>query len=92
MPLSAMEVRQEDLAQLKRLVQSPAWGLLSNRLARLVQRSESEKARLLREGKPESLQQATRYQGEVDGLQRALTEVNRYIDELSATPEEPPTF
>ena len=87
MALSEVELRQEDLGQLRRLVQSPGWGLLTARLARLVQRSESEKARLLREAKPESLQQATRYQGEVDGIQRALKEVERYMDELSAAPE-----
>ena len=92
MALSEVELKQEDLGQLRRLAQSPAWGLLSTRLQRLVQRSESEKARLLREGKPDSLQQASRYQGEVDGLTRAMTELTRYIDELSAQPEEPLTF
>ena len=92
MALSETELRQEDLGQLRRLVQSPGWELLTSRLLRLVQRSESEKARLLRDGKPESLQQASRYQGEVDGIQRALTEVERYMKELAAEPGEPPTF
>ena len=92
MALSEVELRQEDLGQLRRLVQSPGWVLLTTRLQRLVQRSESEKARLLRDGKPESLQQSIRYQGEVDGLTRAMTELTRYMDELSAAPEEPLSF
>ena len=92
MALSDQELHQEDLGQLRRLAQSPGWALLITRLQRLVQRSESEKARLLRDGKPESLQQASRYQGEVDGLTRAMTELTRYMDELSAQPEEPLSF
>jgi len=92
MPLSEMELRQEDLGQLRQLVQSPGWELLKARLVRLGQRSESEKARLLRSAKPEELQQAIRYQGEVDGLTKAITEIERYMAELATTPEEPLTF
>jgi len=38
------------------------------------------------------LQQAIRYQGEIDGLTKAITEIERYMDELAAIPEEPLTF
>ena len=79
MALSPMETHDEELGQLRRLAQSPAWGLFSSRVLKRVASSEQEKARLLREG---MLQQAMAMQCRVDGLREALDILPQLIEEV----------
>ena len=91
MSLEQAELRQEQLLQLRRLAQSPGWELLRQRLSQLVQRSESEKASLLRESYEGLETRASYLQGQVDGLQAAVAELTRYEKELEqqSVPIEP---
>ena len=82
MSLEQAELRQEQLLQLRRLAQSPGWELLRQRLSQLVQRSESEKASLLRESYEGRETRASYLQGQVDGLQAAVAALTRYDKEL----------
>ena len=82
MSLEQAELRQEQLLQLRRLAQSPGWELLRQRLSQLVQRSESEKASLLRDSYEGRETRASYLQGQVDGLQAAVAELTRYEKEL----------
>ena len=87
MPLSPTELREEALVQLRRLVQSPGWDLYRTQVTKHVQRSESEKAKLLRE---EKYQAAALEQGRVDGLREALDAIHQYMEGLEVPePGEP---
>ena len=92
MPLEETELREEQLQQLRQLAQSPGWELLRRRLGQLVQRSESEKASLLRDSVQGRETRASYLQGLVDGLQAAVNELARYEKELSQAPQEPPGY
>ena len=89
MALEEQELREEQLAQLRRLAQSPAWGLYKTRLLRLVECKQREKARFLREG---NLQQAASEQWYVDGVQKAVEELDIYMKELSHQEESFPAY
>ena len=91
MSLEQAELRQEQLLQLRRLAQSPGWELLRQRLSQLVQRSESEKASLLRESYEGRETRASYLQGQVDGVQAAVNELTHYEKELEQqiVPTEP---
>ena len=82
MSLEQTELRQEQLLQLRQLAQSPGWELLIQRLRQLEQRSESEKANLLRDSYEGRETRASYLQGKVDGLQAAVSELPRYETEL----------
>ena len=82
MPLSPMELHEEELGQLRRLVQSPGWGLFNNLVHKRVQSREQEKARVLRASKPEEMAQAVRFQAEIDGLRESLDLVHQYMEGL----------
>ena len=82
MSLEQAELRQEQLLQLRRLAQSPGWELLRQRLSQLAQRSESEKASLLRDSYAGRETRASYLQGQVDGVQAAVAELTRYEKEL----------
>ena len=82
MSLEQTELRQEQLLQLRQLAQSPGWALLRQRLSQLEQRSESEKASLLRDSYEGRETRASYLQGKVDGLQAAVTELSRYEKDL----------
>ena len=84
MPLSPTETHAEELGQLRRLAQSPAWGLFSSRVLKRVASSEQEKARLLRES---NLQQAMAMQCRVDGLREALDMLPQMIEEVQPKEE-----
>ena len=87
MPLSPTELRDEALVQLRRLVQSPGWDLYRTQVSKRVARSESEKAKLLRE---EKYQAAALEQGRVDGLREALDTIHQYMEGLEVPePGEP---
>ena len=84
MPLSTTELREEQLGQLSRLVQSPGWGLYRTRVEQCVVRNELVKAKLLRELK---LQEAAQLQSRLDGLREALDLMDQYIDSLGTKSE-----
>ena len=88
MPLSPMELHDEALGQLRRLVQSPGWDLYSSLVLKRVQSSEQEKAKGLREA---LFEQALWLQGQIDGLRAALDLLPQEIDRLEAEvhPAEP---
>lgn len=73
------ESHEEDLSQLSRLVQSPAWALYSSRVLKQVQSSEQEKARALREA---NWPLASRLQGRSDGLREAVDLLPQLCEEL----------
>ena len=92
MPLEETELREEQLQQLRRLAQSPGWELLRRRLGQLVQRSESEKASLLRDGLQGKETRASYLQGKVDGLEVAVQELSRYEKELEQQVQDTPAY
>ena len=92
MALEEQELRMEQAAQLRRLAQSPGWALYRTRLLRLVERSEAEKAGLLRNTRAVEVGEAFRQQGVADGLTSALRELERAIPELEATGGESPAY
>ena len=77
MALELQELRTEQVAQLKQLVQSPAWTLLQARWQRLGQRSDSVKASSLRKGESGVYQQ-----GISDGILQAMQEPEKALREL----------
>ena len=79
MPLSPMELCEEELGQLRRLVQSPAWELFKARVLRRAEFNEREKAKALRESKPE---EAMRFQARIDGLKESLDLIYQYMEGL----------
>jgi len=79
MSLSPMELHEEELGQLRRLVQSPAWDLFRTRVLKRVESNEREKARALRESKPE---EAMRLQSRIDGLKESLDLIGQYMEGL----------
>ena len=83
MALSPTELQAEELQQLRRLAQSPGWGLLQARLAKRVARSASEKASLLREGKTDCLSKVIWLQGQEDGLRAVEQELAKAMAELA---------
>ena len=89
MALSPMELREEALVQLRRLVQSPGWDLYRTQVTKRVQRSESEKAKLLRE---HNYQAAALEQGKVDGLREALDTIAQYMEGLEVPEENEPAY
>ena len=92
MPLEETELREEQLQQLRRLAQSPGWELLRQRLRALVQRSESEKANLLRDNVQGRETRASYLQGQVDCLTVAMTELGRYEKDLEQQAQELPAY
>ena len=80
MALTVPETQEADLAQLRRLAQSPGWELYRARVQRLVQRNEAEKAKFLRTG---DTSKAAALQHQVDGLVQALNELYFYMGELT---------
>ena len=63
--LEETELREEQLKELKLLVQSPGWVLFRNRLRERLQHKEREKAGFLLAGK---LHEAVIVQGYINGL------------------------
>ena len=86
MPLSETELQAEDLAQLRRLAQSPGWALLKARWLKSVARSESEKASLLRDSFQGRETRVSYLQGKIDGYAETLLELDRYMQELAQEP------
>ena len=86
MPLSPTELREEELGQLRRLVQSPAWELFKTRVLKRVESSEREKAKALRESKAE---QAVILQARIDGLKESLDLIYQYMEGLQDQEEVP---
>ena len=80
MPLSPMELHEEELGQLRRLVQSPGWELFKVRVLKRVESSEREKAKALREG---NSQQAVILQARIDGLKESLDTIYQYMEGLA---------
>ena len=87
MPLSPTELVEEELVQLRRLAQSPGWGLLKTRAQKQLASSEAEKAHLLREGNTHA---ATLMQGRVDGWQDAITLLDAMLEEHQEAVHEAP--
>ena len=87
MPLNEAEVKAEDLQQLKQLVRSPAWAMYRTRLLKLAQRRESGKASLLRQASSD-LGEARYAQGIIDGLEQAMSEIDKSIQELEIVQDE----
>ena len=86
MPLSPTELREEELGQLRRMVQSPAWELFKTRVLKRVESSEREKAKALRESKAE---QAVILQARIDGLKESLDLIYQYMEGLQDQEEVP---
>ena len=78
MALLEAEVAEEQLGQLRRLAQSPAWGLFKTHLMKHVESSEREKAQFLRD---EQVHRATMLQGRIDGMFCALELLGKQIAE-----------
>ena len=79
MPLSPTELRDEELAQLRRLVQSPAWDLYKTHVLKRVVRNEQEKAKALRESNPTL---AVQLQARIDGLLESLNVIAQAMEGL----------
>ena len=89
MPLSPTELREEELGQLRRLVQSPAWELFKARVLKRVESSEREKAKALRES---NSQQAVILQARIDGLKESLDLIYQYMEGLQDQEESVPAY
>ena len=85
MPLTDKEQLQEELAELRRLAQSPAWDLYSSHLRQLVIRAEEEKALHLRKN---DTHRAILIQGQVDGMKRALDALDKMISSVNLNKDE----
>ena len=79
MPVSPTERHEEELGQLRRLVQSPGWGLFSSRVLKRVESSEPEKAKALRESRTS---EAVMLQARIDGLKESLDLIHQYMEGL----------
>ena len=79
------ELRDEQLRELKLLVQSPGWVLYRNRLQERVQHKEREKAAFLLRG---SLHEAVVAQGYISGLSDFERILEDYMAKLKVTVEE----
>ena len=79
------ELRDEQLRELKLLVQSPGWVLYRNRLQERVQHKEREKASFLLAGK---LHEAVVSQGYINGLSDYERIVEDYMAKLTHKVEE----
>ena len=79
MALTPQELHVEELGQLRRLVQSPAWSLFKVRVQKRVEFKDLEKARHLREGR---LQEAAVVQAQVDGLRESMDLIHQYMEGL----------
>ena len=80
-----MELRDEQLRELKLLVQSPGWVLFRNRLQERVQHKEREKADFLLRG---MLHEAVIAQGYINGLVSVEKTLADYMERLKVTIEE----
>ena len=91
MSLTETELHQEELGQLRRLVQSPAWDLYKARVLKRVESNEREKAKALREYKAD---QAVILQSRIDGLRESLDIIHQYMEGLedSLQPNENPAY
>ena len=89
MALSQDEVQAETLAQLRRLAQNPAWGLLRNRWLKHVSFKEQVKANHLRAQK---WQEACKEQGEIDGIQWCLNDLDRVIMDMQGDEDVTPSY
>ena len=89
MLLTENELAKEQLVQLRRLEQSPGWGLLKARLQELVTFKEREKSSLLREGKSN---EAVISQAKVDGMNDILTTLDKMISALQSKQESQPIY
>ena len=89
MPLSPTELREEELGQLRRLVQSPAWELFKARVLKRVESSEREKAKALRES---NSGQAVILQARIDGLKESLDLIYQYMEGLQDQEEGVPAY
>ena len=81
MPLSPTELHEEELGQLRRLVQSPGWELFKTLVLKRVESNEREKAKALRELKSE---QAVILQARIDGLKESLDVIYQYMEGIEA--------
>lgn len=85
MDLKEINLDQRDL--LLRLKRSPAWDLYRTHLSKRVSDKEAEKAGYLRRN---DAHRAVLLQGQLDGLNEALTLLDKALTML-ASEEEPPT-
>ena len=87
MALSDPELREQELAQLRRLAQSPGWELLEARLVQCSKRNEQGRASLLRSG--DTSNKTVYYQGVIDGLAMVKSELQASMAELAPKEESP---